>query len=212
VPLNPAYPALAGQGTCRSACPKGHVFLAGVKPMEEYRLNPLLSQKQIASIVQGLADQISKDYTGRELVLVCILKGAFMFLSDLVRHLKIPVKVDFVRLASYGSGMESSGNIEITKDIELPIEGKDVLIIEDIIDSGHTLQFLKDRITLSNPLSVKICALLDKKTRREVEMKADYLGIEVDDVFIVGYGIDFNENYRYLPEIYYVTTVNHPKG
>jgi hypoxanthine phosphoribosyltransferase len=180
--------------------------------MEGHRLNPLLSQEQIASIVQGLADQISEDYSGKELVLVCILKGAFMFLSDLVRHLKIPVKVDFVRLASYGSGMESSGNIEITKDIELPIEGKDVLIIEDIIDSGHTLQFLKDRITLSNPRSVKICALLDKKTRREVEMKADYLGIEVDDVFIVGYGIDFNENYRYLPEIYYVTTVNHPKG
>jgi hypoxanthine phosphoribosyltransferase len=177
--------------------------------MEGYRLNLVLSREQIASLVQGLADQISKDYIGRELVMVCILKGAFMFLSDLVRYLKIPVKIDFVRLASYGSGMKSSGNIEITKDIELPIEGKDVLIIEDIIDSGHTLQFLKDRIILSNPRSVKICALLDKKARREVEMKADYLGIEVDDVFIVGYGIDFNENYRHLPEIYYVTTINH---
>ena len=178
--------------------------------MEGYRLNLLLSREQIASLVQGLADQISKDYNGRELVMVCILKGAFMFLSDLVRYLKIPVKIDFVRLASYGSGMKSSGNIEITKDIELPIEGKDVLIIEDIIDSGHTLQFLQDRIILSNPRSVKICALLDKKARREVEMKADYLGIEVDDVFIVGYGIDFNENYRHLPEIHYVTTINHP--
>jgi len=187
-------------------------FSNGVKRMEGYRLNPLLSQEQIASIVQHLADQISKDYSGRELVLVCILKGAFMFLSDLTRHLKIPVKIDFVRLASYGSGMKSSVNIEITKDIELPIEGKDVLIIEDIIDSGHTLQFLKDRLTLSNPLSVKICALLDKKARREVEMEADYLGIEVNDVFIVGYGIDFNENYRHLPEIYYVTPVDHPKG
>jgi hypoxanthine phosphoribosyltransferase len=134
-----------------------------------------------------------------------------MFLADLVRHLKIPVKIDFVRLASYGSGMKRSGSIEITKDIELPIEGKDVLIIEDIIDSGHTLQFLKDRIALSHPRSVKICALLDKKARREVEMEADYLGIEVEDVFIVGYGIDFNENYRSLPEICYVTTLNHPK-
>jgi hypoxanthine phosphoribosyltransferase len=178
--------------------------------MEGYRLNLVLSREQIASLVQGLADQISKDYNGRELVMVCILKGAFVFLSDLVRYLEIPVKIDFVRLASYGSGMKSSGNIEITKDIELPIEGKDVLIIEDIIDSGHTLQFLKDRIILSNPRSVKICALLDKKARREVEMKADYLGIEVDDVFIVGYGIDFNEDYRYLPEIHYVTTINHP--
>src|SRR4030066_1197869 len=173
--------------------------------MEEYRLNPLLSQEQIASIVQHLADQISKDYCGRELVLVCILKGAFMFLSDLIRHLQIPVKVDFVRLASYGSGMKSSGRIEITKDIETPIEGKDVLIIEDIIDSGRTLQFLKDRLALSNPHSVKICALLDKKARREVEIEADYLGKEIDDVFVVGYGIDFNETYSHLPEIYYVT-------
>jgi hypoxanthine phosphoribosyltransferase len=179
--------------------------------MEGHRLNLLLSQERIASIVQGLADQISRDYSGRELVLVCILKGAFMFLADLVRHLKIPVKIDFVRLASYGSGMKSSGNIEITKDIEFPIEGKDVIIVEDIIDSGYTLQFLKDRIALSDPRSVKICALLDKKARREVAIEADYLGSDVDDVFVVGYGIDFNENYRYLPEIHYVTTLNHPK-
>ena len=180
--------------------------------MEGYRLNPLLSQEQIASIVQHLADQISKDYSGRELVLVCILKGAFMFLSDLVRHLRIPVQVDFVRLASYGSGTKTSGKIEITKDIEIFLEKKDVLIIEDIIDSGRTLQFLKDRLALLNPSSIKVCALLDKKARREVEMEADYLGIEVNDVFIVGYGIDFNENYRHLPEIYYVTPVDQPKG
>jgi len=180
--------------------------------MEGYRLNPLLSQEQIASIVQHLADQISKDYSGRELVLVCILKGAFMFLSDLVRHLRIPVQVDFVRLASYGSGTKTSGKIEITKDIEIFLEKKDVLIIEDIIDSGRTLQFLKDRLALLNPSSIKVCALLDKKARREVEMEADYLGIEVNDAFIVGYGIDFNENYRHLPEIYYVTPVDQPKG
>ena len=180
--------------------------------MEGYRLNPLLSQEQIASIVQGLANQISKDYAGKELVLVCILKGAFMFLSDLIRHLRIPVQVDFVRLASYGSGMKTSGKIEITKDIEIPIEKKDVLIIEDIIDSGRTLQFLKDRLALSGPRSIKVCALLDKKARREVDMEADYLGTEVDDVFIVGYGIDFNENYRHLPEIYYATPMDHPKG
>jgi len=179
--------------------------------MEEYHLTPLFSREQISSIVQHLADQISKDYKGRELVLVCILKGAFMFLSDLVRHLQIPIQVDFVRLASYGSGMKTSGKIEITKDIEIPIGKKDVLIIEDIIDSGRTLQFLKDRLALLNPRSIKVCALLDKKARREVEMEADYLGIEVEDKFIVGYGIDFNENYRYLPEIYYVTPIDHPK-
>ena len=180
--------------------------------MEGYRLNPLYSQEQIASIVQHLANQISKDYQGRELVLVCILKGAFMFLSDLVRHLQIPVQVDFVRLASYGSGMKTSGKIEITKDIEIALEEKDVLIIEDIIDSGRTLQFLKDRLARRKPRSVKVCALLDKKTRREVEMEADYLGTEVDDIFIVGYGIDFNENYRHLPEIYYVTPIDHSQG
>ena len=180
--------------------------------MEGYRLNPLYSQEQIASIVQQLADRISKDYQGRELVLVCILKGAFMFLSDLVRHLQIPVQVDFVRLASYGSGMKTSGKIEITKDIEITLEKKDVLIIEDIIDSGRTLLFLKDRLARQKPRSIKICALLDKKARREVEMEADYLGTEVEDIFIVGYGIDFNENYRHLPEIYYVTPIDHSQG
>jgi len=179
--------------------------------MEGYRLNPLLSREQIASIVKDLADQISKDYRDKELILVCILKGAFMFLSDLIRHLQIPVKIDFVRLASYGAGMKTSGRIEITKDIETPIEEKDVLIIEDIIDSGRTLQFLKDRLALSNPRSIKICALLDKKSRREVTIEADYLGKEVDDVFVVGYGIDFNETYRNLPEIYYVTPVEKQK-
>jgi len=180
--------------------------------MDKHHLNRLLTAEEITSIVKKLADQISRDYVGKELVLVCILKGAFMFLSDLVRYLKIPVKIDFVRLASYGSRMKTSGRIEITKDIELPIEGKEVLIIEDIIDSGHSLQFLKDRIILSNPHSVKICALLDKKARREVEMEVDYLGIDVEDVFIVGYGIDFNENYRHLPEIYYVTPIHHSEG
>jgi hypoxanthine phosphoribosyltransferase len=176
--------------------------------MEGYRLNLLLSREKIASIVKDLADQISKDYREKELVLVCILKGAFMFLSDLVRSLQIPVQIDFVRLASYGTGMKTSGRIEITKDIETSIDQKDVLIIEDIVDSGRTLQFLKDRLSLANPRSVKICALLDKKARREVEIEADYLGIEIDNVFVVGYGIDFNETYRNLPEIYYVTPID----
>jgi len=173
--------------------------------MDKPRLNLLLTAEEIASIVKSLADQISRDYVGKELILICILKGAFMFLSDLIRHLRIPVKIDFVRLASYGAGMKSSGLVEITKDIETPIEGKDVLIIEDIVDSGRTLLFLKERLSLSNPHSIKICTLLDKKARREVKVAADYLGKEIEDIFIVGYGIDFNEGYRNLPEIYYVT-------
>ena len=177
-----------------------------------YQITPLISREQIALIVKELADQISKDYRDRELVLVCILKGAFMFLSDLIRHLPIPVKVDFVRLASYGTGMKTTGRIEITKDIEIPIEGRDVLIIEDIIDSGHTLKFLKERLAHMNPRSIKICALLDKKSRREVDIEAEYLGKEIEDVFVVGYGIDFNETYRNLPEIYYVTQNEKQKG
>ncbi len=175
-------------------------------------LHLLIPADEIASIVRKLGEQISQDYSGKELILVCILKGAFMFLSDLIRHLRIPIKIDFVRLASYGSGMTTSGWIEITKDIEIPIEGKDVLIIEDIVDSGRTLQFLKERLELSRPRSVKICTLLDKKARREVKIDADYVGKEVENVFVVGYGIDFNESYRNLSEIYYVTPSrqNHP--
>ena len=176
--------------------------------MRDCRLHPLISKEQIASIVSDLANRISGDYGQKELVLVCVLKGAFMFLSDLVRHLQMPVQIDFVRLASYGSGMKSSGRIEITKDIEVSVEGKDVIIVEDIIDSGRTIKFLKERLALSKPRTVKVCTLLDKKARREVEMEADYVGKEVDDVFIVGYGIDFNEAYRNLPQIYYVTTTD----
>jgi len=179
--------------------------------MDRPHLILLLTAEDIASIVKKLADQISRDYEGKELILVCVLKGAFMFLSDLIRHLRISVEVDFVRLASYGSGVKSSGLVEITKDIETPVEGKEVLIIEDIVDSGRTLIFLKERLSLSNPRSVKICALLDKKARREVEIEADYLGKEIENVFIVGYGIDFNENYRNLPEIYYVSPSEHEK-
>lgn len=173
--------------------------------MDQLRLNRLLTAEEIASITKTLADQISRDYEGKEVVLVCILKGAFIFLSDLIRHLRIPIKVDFVRLASYGAGTKTSGLVEITKDIETPIEGKDVLIIEDIVDSGRTLQFLKERLELSHPRTVKICALLDKKARREVKIDADYVGKEIQDVFVVGYGIDFNEFHRNLPGIYYVT-------
>jgi len=179
--------------------------------MEGYRLHLLITQEKIASIVKALADRISKDYDQREVVLVCILKGAFMFLSDLVRHLRMPVQIDFVRLASYGSGIKTSGMIEITKDVETSLEGKDVLIVEDIIDSGRTLLFLKDRITLASPRSVKICVLLDKKARREVEIEGDYIGREIEDVFIVGYGIDFNEAYRNLPEIYYAVPLTPEK-
>lgn len=169
------------------------------------KLTILISREEIKNIIKNLAEQISRDYEGKDLILICILKGAFMFLSDLVRQLQIPVKIDFVRLASYGSKTESSGFVEITKDIEIPIDGKDVLIIEDIIDSGRTLLFLKERLELSHPRSVKICALLDKKARREVEIEADYVGKKIENVFVVGYGIDYNESYRNLPDVYFIS-------
>ena len=195
----------------RSGSRKAELWGLPENPMEDDRLAPLLSQEQIASIVEDLADQISRDYGQRELVLVCVLKGAFMFLSDLIRHLRVPVQIDFVRLASYGPSLRTSGRVEITKDIEISIEGKDVLIVEDIIDSGRTIQFLKDRLTLAKPNSVKVCTLLDKKARREVTMEADYVGKEVDNLFVVGYGIDFNERYRNLPEICYLIPKDQPK-
>ena len=173
--------------------------------MERHHLHPLFAREEIASMVKSLADCITEDYGDKKVLLIGILKGAFIFLSDLVRQLKMPIEIDFVRLASYGSGMKSSGTIEITKDIEMPVQDKDVIIVEDIIDSGRTLLFLKERISLAGPRSVKTCALLDKRSRREVQIDGDYVGREIEDVFIVGYGIDFNEVYRNLPEICYVT-------
>jgi hypoxanthine phosphoribosyltransferase len=180
--------------------------------MERYRLDPLISREEIDRIVKTLADRISADYGTRELVLVCVLKGAFMFLSDLSRRLPMPVKIDFIRVASYGSGMKSSGQVRITKDVETPLEDKDVLIIEDIIDSGRTLLFLKEHLTLMKPRSVRICSLLDKKARREVQIDGDYVGREIEDVFIVGYGFDFNEAYRNLPAIFSVTPLAPSNG
>ena len=178
---------------------------------KDYQLHRLISREQIASLVEHLASRISRDYEDKELVLICVLKGAFIFLSDLVRHLRTPVVIDFIRAASYGAGMKTSGVIELTKDIEVPLENRDVLIVEDIIDTGRTLKFLKERLLLANPRSVKVCALLDKRARREVEIEADYVGKEIDDLFVVGYGIDFNDLYRNLPEICYVTPIAPPQ-
>jgi len=154
--------------------------------------------------VARLAREISADYANKRVVLIGVLKGAFVFLADLVRQLTIPVEIDFMRIASYGSQKESSGEIKVTKEVEVPLEGKDVLIIEDIVDTGLSLKFLVDHIYAQGPSSLKICALIDKKSRREVEIQVDYIGFEMEEGFIVGYGIDFDERYRYLPEIFVV--------
>ena len=161
----------------------------------------LISKPEIDDRVQRLADEISRDYEGKELVLIGILKGAFVFMADLIRRLRIPCKVDFVRLVSYGTGTVSSGNIMITKDIEMPIHGKDVLIVEDIVDTGLTLSFLVDKLKEREPQSLRVCVLLDKKERRQVPFAAEYVGFYIPDRFVVGYGLDFNEMYRFLPDV-----------
>ena len=172
--------------------------------MERYDLKPLFTQDQIHRRVKELAQQISQDYRGKEVLFICILKGAFVFLSDLMRHIDLPVQVDFIGLASYGSEMVSSGHIRVTRDSSIPIEGKDVIVVEDIIDSGSTLKFLADELRSRKPRSLRICCLLDKKSRRQVEFEADYVGFDIEDLFVVGYGLDVNEQFRNLPSINYV--------
>jgi len=165
-------------------------------------LTLLFSRKEIAKTVARLAKEISSDYGNKKVVTIGILKGAFMFLADLVRLLTIPVEIDFMRIATYGSQRESSGEIKVMKEVEASLEGKDVLIIEDIVDTGLSLKFVRDYISAKNPASVKICTLLDKTSRRKIEVQVDYIGFKIEDGFVVGYGIDFDEKYRYLPEIF----------
>ena len=168
------------------------------------KLKLLFSKKEIAEAVARLAQEISTDYADKRVVLIGVLKGAFIFLADLVRQLTIPAEIEFVRIASYGAHKESSGEITIKKDVETSLEGKDVLVIEDIVDTGLSLVFLLDHLHGNNPSSLKVCALVDKRSRREVEVQVDYTGFGMDEGFIVGYGIDFNERYRALPEIFVV--------
>ncbi|HZE21305.1 MAG TPA: hypoxanthine phosphoribosyltransferase [Desulfobaccales bacterium] len=162
----------------------------------------LISQAKIARRVTELAEMIRRDYAGRDLVMIGVLKGAFIFLADLVRALPVPVEVDFVRLRSYGAGTTSSGEVHITKDVELPLKDRDVLIVEDIIDVGLTLDFLRRHLLSHQPRSLKICCLIDKKERREVEVPLDYVGFTVEKGFLVGYGLDCGEQSRNLPEIF----------
>jgi hypoxanthine phosphoribosyltransferase len=167
-------------------------------------LRELFDEKTIRDAVKRLADAISRDFGGQEVVFVSVLKGAFMFTSDLLREMKGPVKVDFIRVSSYGGNTTTSGEVTLTKDLETDIGGRDVIIVEDIIDSGLTLRALRDMLLARNPRTLKICALLDKRARREVEIEGDYVGFTIEDGFVVGYGIDYAEQYRNLPGIFVV--------
>jgi len=151
--------------------------------------------------VRELAAQVSADYDGKELLLVCVLKGAVFFLSDLMRHIDVPCEVDFMAVASYGDATDSSGVVRILKDLDAPIEGRHVLIVEDIVDSGLTLQYLMRNLRARGPASIEVCALLTKPSRRKAEVGAKYIGFEIPNRFVIGYGLDHAERHRNLPYV-----------
>ncbi len=164
----------------------------------------MISEEEIQSKVGELAARISVAYNNREIVAVGILKGAWIFMADLIRKISLPVTCDFLTVSSYGAGTETSGLVQVVADLKTPIEGKDILLVEDIIDTGVTLNYIKDMLLLRNPKSFRVCALLDKPERHRVQIQVDYLGFTIPNKFVVGYGIDYNEQYRNLPYIGYI--------
>lgn len=161
---------------------------------------PLLTVEQIQSRVSALAEKISKDYEGKEIIVIGLLKGCFIFMSDLIRQIKVPVVIDFMVASSYMQ-TTTSGEVKIHCDIREDIENKHVLLIDDIIDTGISLNLVRERLLMKNPASLKLCVLLDKKERRIVEVPVDYIGFEIPNEFVVGYGLDYENNYRNLPHI-----------
>ena len=170
--------------------------------MRDPAIGEVLVQKdELEHRVRQLGKEISRDYDGQDLVLVGVLKGAVFFLSDLMLHIEIPCEVDFMAVASYGSSTDSSGVVRILKDLDAPIEGRDVLIVEDIVDSGLTLQYLLRSLGARNPRSLEVCALLTKPERRKVDLPTRYVGFEIPNKFAIGYGLDHAERYRNLPYV-----------
>ena len=169
---------------------------------KDYLKEILIEESQLQTRIQELGQQISADYQGKDLLLICILKGGVMFLTDLMRRITIPHEIDFVAISSYGRNVrQATGVVRIVKDLDQPIENRHVLIIEDIIDSGHTLAYIHRNLATRRPASLKICTLLDKTERREVDISVDYVGFEIPDKFVFGYGLDLDEKFRELPFI-----------
>ena len=164
----------------------------------------LIKQDDIYDAVERLADEIRRDYKGKNPLLIGILKGSFIFMADLVRCINIKLEVDFIRLSSYGSGTESSGEIKVKTKLTEKVRGRHVIIVEDIIDTGLTTTFLIDFLKKKGARSVRLCALTEKRHRRKIDVNIDYLGFQVPNKFIIGYGIDWDEKYRYLPDICYI--------
>ena len=165
------------------------------------KVNIMLSEEELTSRIAELGAQISEDYAGESVFLVCILKGAAFFACELAKRITIPVTIDFMATSSYGSGTTSSGEVQIKKDLDLGVEGRNVIIVEDIIDSGNTLNYLSNIFRDRRAKSVKLCAMLDKPERREVDVNVDYIGFTIPDAFVVGYGLDYAQKYRNLPYI-----------
>ncbi len=169
--------------------------------MKEQIKKVIVSSKELSDMVSELAKRISHDYEGKDLVLIGVLKGGFIFLADLMRQISIPVDMDFIAVSSYGSSTESSGVVRIIKDIDVDVTGKHVLIVEDLADTGLTLRHLKDLFYTRGPASIKICTALDKPTKRKIDIEIEYRGITIPDKFVVGYGLDYAGKYRNLPEV-----------
>lgn len=165
------------------------------------KIRVLVSEKEVDERIEALGKQISKDYEGKQVHLICVLKGGAFFMCELAKRISVPVSLDFMSVSSYGDGTASSGVVRIAKDLDESIEGKDVLIVEDIIDSGRTLYYLMDILRKRNPASLHLCTLLDKPERREKDVTVDYVGFEIPDEFVVGYGLDYAQKYRNLPYI-----------
>ncbi len=179
--------------------------------MQRFVKEILISQAEIEQRVKELGEQISADYIGKELLLLCILKGGVMFLTDLARHITVPLEMDFMAVSSYGNSTKTSGVVKIIKDLEESIEGKHVLIVEDIIDTGLTLKYLVDNLLKRNPASLKIVTLIDKPANRTVDLQVDYNGFTIADKFIVGYGLDYSQFYRNVPFIFIPNPAEDPR-
>lgn len=169
--------------------------------MEKHHVEVLISEEQVDKKIQEIGDMISRDYAGKEIHLVCVLKGGTFFMCELAKRITVPVTLDFMSVSSYGGDTKSSGVVKIVKDLDEPLQGKDVLVVEDIVDSGRTLSYLLEMLRDRKPASLKLCTLLDKPDRRVIDVDVDYTVFQIPDKFVVGYGLDYDQRYRNLPYI-----------
>jgi len=169
--------------------------------MQDYTIRTLISEEDLKAGIRRVADKINAEYAGNSVHLICILKGGVYFMTELSKYLTVPVTMDFMSVSSYGAGTKSSGVVKIVKDLDHPIEGLDVIIVEDIIDSGNTLTHLKELLKTRGPKSIRICTMLDKPSRREKPLETDWSAFVIEDKFVVGYGLDYAQNHRNLPYI-----------